>query len=117
MGLINQILLLDRIHFHIEHKSTGSPKEFAVKLNISERQLYRLLEELRDSGIEIIYESRCNSYVYKVKVKIQIQMTIGENELNDRKGKLGFDFNILLPEMAARLSNFTSDNNWESPNP
>ena len=70
MGLINQIQLLDSIHYRIEHKCTGNPESFASRLGISQSKLYRILAELRDSGIEIKYDIAKSSYIYTGGVKI-----------------------------------------------
>lgn len=70
MGLINQVQLLDSIHYRIEHKRTGNPENFASKLGVSQSKLYRILAELRDIGIEIKYENSKSSYVYIGEKKI-----------------------------------------------
>lgn len=70
MGSIDQINLLSRIHHMIDLKCTGSPVEFAVNLGISERTLYRMLEELRDTGIDIKYSFKRRSYIYEPDRKV-----------------------------------------------
>jgi len=47
------------------YKNTGTPKELAEKLNISERSVKRLINELKELGEQIVYCRTCNSYVYK----------------------------------------------------
>jgi len=70
MNLFSQINLLQQIHFHIEHKSTGTPKVFAGRLQLSERSLYRILEELKDSGVHIVYNRIRCSYEYQSEYRI-----------------------------------------------
>lgn len=70
MNLFTQINKLEQIHFHIEHKSTGRPKEFARRLRISERTLFRLLGVLKDYGVEIEYNRLRSTYEYKSKYGI-----------------------------------------------
>ena len=72
MGLVNHIHLLESIHHHVVHKSTGTPRQFAKKLNISVRTLYRILEELKDLGALIEFDTIIRSYVYKKDVEIHL---------------------------------------------
>jgi predicted DNA-binding transcriptional regulator YafY len=55
---------LQRIDYFIRTISTGTPKEFAEKLNLSERQLYKYLKNLKELGVPIKYSKRRNSYYY-----------------------------------------------------
>ena len=57
--------LLKQIHFHIEHKSTGSPKDFAGRLGLSERTMYRILAELKDQEVSIVYNNSRGAYMYE----------------------------------------------------
>ncbi len=60
MNLFSQMNQLQQIHFHIEHRSTGTPEAFAGRMQISVRTLHRILEELNDRGVCIVYNrSRC----------------------------------------------------------
>lgn len=57
----------------IRRKSTGSPKELAGKLGISERWLYNLLRELKEElGCPIVYDHIRRSYIYEKEGKIVI---------------------------------------------
>jgi|688.fasta_scaffold1265339_2 hypothetical protein len=54
---------LTRMKWLIEKGMTGSPKEFAKKMEVSERTLYRLINELKEiyrMDIQFCYQS--NSY-------------------------------------------------------
>jgi len=64
MDLFHKIDQLKLSHFHILHKSTGNPKEFAQRLGLSGRTLYRLLEELKDHDVHIAFSRSRGSYVY-----------------------------------------------------
>jgi biotin operon repressor len=48
-------------------KGTGTPAELAVKLDISERSVKRMVKEIRDTGISIRYNSTRESYVIDEK--------------------------------------------------
>jgi hypothetical protein len=65
MGIFNNNQLLKRIHDSILSKSTGTPKQFANKLSISESKLYRILSELKDHGAIITFDPSRPSYGYE----------------------------------------------------
>ncbi len=44
-------------------KSTGSPADLALRFEISERSVKRLVKEIRDEGTEIRYSQFRQSYV------------------------------------------------------
>ena len=44
-------------------KSTGSPADLAVRFEISERSVKRIIKEIREEGNEIRYSSVRRSYV------------------------------------------------------
>lgn len=59
---IVRLLTLDKL---IQRKSTGTPKDLAERLNISESTVYRLLKLLRnDMGLKIKYCHKSKSYTY-----------------------------------------------------
>lgn len=102
MSLIDHLYLLQRVHDRIEHKSTGTPKEFADRLHISERTLYRIMEELKDLGADIAYSTERSSYVYNNEVKINIHLKIGQMDKNQIKGGKSSVYFDPLPILAVR---------------
>jgi len=46
-------------------ENTGTPKELAIKLDISERSLSRIIKALKDNGYPIEYSISKQSYVLK----------------------------------------------------
>jgi predicted DNA-binding transcriptional regulator YafY len=72
MGYIDHLRLLEKIHHLIDRECTGPSTEFARKLGISRRKLFRILEELRDGGIEINYSHKKRSYLYSGQTRIDI---------------------------------------------
>ncbi len=48
-------------------RGTGTPAELAIKLEISERSVKRIVKEIRDEGISIRYNSRRGSYIIDEK--------------------------------------------------
>ncbi|RUT78849.1 hypothetical protein [Ancylomarina longa] len=55
--------ILSRTKELIEHHATGTPSQLALKLGVSERNAYRILEYLKGSGWEIHYSRMQESYV------------------------------------------------------
>lgn len=90
MALYNYLNRIRRLDALIRQKRTGPPRELADKLNISERWLYVLLDELkRDLDCPIRYDRSRKSYVYKEHGKLMLgftkEMTV--RELNRVKGQ------------------------------
>ena len=44
-------------------KSTGAPAELAVRFEISERSVKRIVKEIREDGIDLRYSQSRRSYV------------------------------------------------------
>ncbi len=76
MKTTKQITRLKKIHKCIKSNCTGTPKEFAKKLNISESQLYNILEDLKIRGFPIIYSRNLKTYRYKADCELIINYTI-----------------------------------------
>jgi predicted DNA-binding transcriptional regulator YafY len=58
---------LDRLLYMndlISRRATGTPSQFAKKLNISQRTLYRWIANMRDRNISITYDEERQSYCY-----------------------------------------------------
>lgn len=81
MGLKKSLDRVEYLDYLIRRKSTGTPKELAKKLGISERWLYELLKELRhDLGCPIKYSRSRRSYVYKKKGSLVIKFMNKEEQ-------------------------------------
>lgn len=66
MSLIKYIDRIRRVDAMIRRKSTGPPAEFAKKLGISERWLYKFLKILKEElDCPIEYDRYRKSYVYR----------------------------------------------------
>lgn len=54
----------ERLVYLIKQKNTGRPREFAARLEVSERTLYRMLRMAEDMyGLTIRFVHRHNSYI------------------------------------------------------
>jgi hypothetical protein len=85
MSLYNYLNRIQRLDALIRRKSTGSPKELAQKLGISERWLYIFLDELKQElDCPIRYDRSRRSYVYKEPGSILLNF---QRELSDKEGR------------------------------
>jgi len=66
--LLQQIELIERMDQLIRFKSTGTPRNLARRLSISEASLYRLIDTLREMGAPIEFSVCSQSYVYSSEV-------------------------------------------------
>jgi predicted DNA-binding transcriptional regulator YafY len=60
---------IERIDQLIRLKATGSPKEFARKLEISKTWLYEYLKYLKNKGVPIEFDKERNSFYYTEEVE------------------------------------------------
>ena len=66
--LLQQIELIERVDQLIRLRATGTPRDLAGRLSISEASLYRLIETLREMGAPIEFSFSSQSYVYLSEV-------------------------------------------------
>lgn len=64
MKLSEQLHLLDRLNDLILRKGTGNYLSLSARLEVSPRQVYNLLDALKDLGAEIAYCKVRQSYYY-----------------------------------------------------
>jgi len=75
--LLNRLQQIDQL---IRQKRTGNADELAAKLNISRRQVYYWLEELKSYGLEIDYNRDIKSFVYQKPYEVTITFKVKEIE-------------------------------------
>jgi predicted DNA-binding transcriptional regulator YafY len=66
---INRLKKIDQL---IKLKATGSPKQLAEKLEITERQVYNYLDNLKELGADIKFDKLKNSYTYTSDIELVI---------------------------------------------
>lgn len=89
MSLHNYLNRIRRLDALIKQKRTGPPKVLADKLGISERWLYKLLDELKtELHCPIYYDRMRRSYIYDKPGKVIIGFTkeINSKQLNEISG-------------------------------
>jgi predicted transcriptional regulator len=73
LAIYDRLILMDRL---IREKKTGTPKEFALKLNVSDSYLYKCLDQLRELGATVKYNKDLKSYEYPIDYIVIIQKPI-----------------------------------------
>jgi predicted transcriptional regulator len=64
-AMLKKLDVLKRIAWHIAHKSSGKPRDFARKLNISLSSLHRYLRELKEEwNAPIAYSELEETYYF-----------------------------------------------------
>ena len=84
---------LQRIDQMIRQQRTGNADSLARKLNVSRRQVYYFLTELKDMGVDIEYCREVNSFVYVKPIRIDINIDIRElteEEILEAAGGINF---------------------------
>lgn len=75
---------IEQLDYLIRQECTGTANEFAKKLGVSERTLQYQIQQLRENGINIIYDSNKKTYKYPEKSRLILGFT--HDEMNCIKG-------------------------------
>ncbi|MCO4293563.1 hypothetical protein NF867_11875 [Solitalea sp. MAHUQ-68] len=100
MKLFDYLERLQRLHFLIKRKQTGTPQGLASKLCLRTSQLYNVIEELKRNGAPITYCRIRKTFFYSVPFEINIQCefkVLAEEEKQINTGGLFFSKNFFLP--------------------
>ena len=94
MKLFEEINLLERLDQLIRLKATGTPLQLAKRLKLSEREVYRIIAELRSMDVKIAYCKQKRSYYYENETFLRFQACVIENgqERKIRGGENIFNF-------------------------
>jgi len=76
MKMIHQLERVKKINRMIKSANTGSPKEFAGELGISESHFYRYIEELQEMGIPIQYSRARKTYYYENNAELSLSYSL-----------------------------------------
>ena len=76
MTNLKQLERLRKVHKLIKLENTGTPGELAQKLRISSRQVYLVLEELKEMDAPILFNRRTGTYYYKYEYELTINISI-----------------------------------------
>ena len=70
MNIIDTKEKLERLDQLIRLEATGTPKELALKLKVTERTVYRIIKQLKEIGCPVCYNKAIGSYCYKYEGKM-----------------------------------------------
>ena len=70
---VNRFKRIDQL---IRQQRTGTPKDLASKLQISESHVYNCIDELKDLGLPIVYCRTRQTYYYSDSVQLNINFSI-----------------------------------------
>jgi len=94
MKTLKQIERLRKVNKLIKQQNTGNPAEFASRLHVSERELYRLIEYLKEMDATISFSRHSNTYFYKedfdLLVNISVKVIVEEEIKTIYAGKAFF---------------------------
>ena len=76
MNSIKNLDRLKRLHTFIEQEATGTPKELSRKMNISQRLLFHLIDQLKDCDADIRYDRSRKTYHYLTDFKLHISISV-----------------------------------------
>jgi hypothetical protein len=94
MDIIQKIRLIERLDYLIRRRATGSPKELSSKLELSERQVYNIIHDMKIMGAPIMFCSVRKSYCYEEKVVFKFGFLLEEDAIiNDLKGGIKSFYN------------------------
>ncbi len=82
MKYINKML---RINTLVKHRATGSPRELAGKLGISERRVYEYINNMKELGAPIAFSYYHNSYIYYVNGELVMSFATDQIEKNEAR--------------------------------
>jgi len=76
MNMITQLQRVQKINRMIKSARTGSPKEFADELGISESHFYRYIDELQEMGVPIQYSRARRTYYYENNTELSLSYSL-----------------------------------------
>lgn len=83
MKTIKNLERLQQIHQLIDIERTGSPSELAGKLNVSERLIYNLIEQLKDFKAAICYDRGRKTYYYSDDFRLEVNISVSVMSNNE----------------------------------
>lgn len=81
INIFEELFLLQRVDHLIRARATGTPMEFASRLSICQRDVYRLIANLKEQGFPIAYDRDADTYYYIEPVKLDICIMVGTEKL------------------------------------
>lgn len=94
--LTQQIALLERVDQLIQLQATGSPKQLAKRLEVSEATIFRIIETMKEMNAPVYYDFAIRSYAYSEPTKFRCGYYIEQlDAVSERNISGGNSFKIL----------------------
>jgi len=76
MNNLKQLERLRKVHRLIKLECTGPPSELSKKLHISQRQMFLILEQLKEFDAPLKFNRRTKNYYYEFDFELTINISI-----------------------------------------
>jgi predicted DNA-binding transcriptional regulator YafY len=76
--------VIERIDRLVRLRATGTPRELALRLNLSERTVFRILNQMKEIGCPIYFNKASGSYCYEQEGKLLFKFKVTKNELDSK---------------------------------
>ena len=86
MTIIEKLQFIERIDALIRRCATGTPKQLACRLEISERGLFKTLKLMKDMGAPIVYSISKESYTYEYEVEFNTGFSVSKDQIRNVMG-------------------------------
>ena len=82
------------MHKLIETERTGTPKELAMRMHISERLIYNLIDQLKDYDAGVCYDRSRKTYYYCDDFELQVSISVLIRSNNETTKILGSGYSF-----------------------
>lgn len=89
MAIFKYIDRYQRLDQLIRLRCTGQPSELAERIGISESYLYACLNELKEIGLPVRYNSNIQSYYYEEDVRLKLEIGVEKLTLLEKTNTSG----------------------------
>lgn len=79
MNSIKTLARLEKLHRLIHQEKTGTPKELATRMHLSERLVYNLIDRLKDYDAVIAYDRSRKTYYYTEEFVFCVNLSLSIN--------------------------------------
>jgi len=81
MNLTSRLELIKRVDALIQMKGTGTPENLSIRLGISKRNVFNLINTMKDMGAPIYFSKSRSSYCYSEDGNFVFGFTNHKNKL------------------------------------
>lgn len=103
MKNLKKLERLQQLHQRIQNENTGSPIEMARYMNMSQRSIHNLIDELKVLGAEICYKRTTKTYYYCNDFKIELNISLKVITEGDARNLYGGSYFLKENNFPARF--------------